>query len=72
MRGLTALQLFAGIRKNEFSQFHTSKSPDTVCHRLNVFTASLHDDDFQAIVVIQMHMGSRKDHRPMSTEVGRG
>jgi len=36
----------------------------TVCYRLNVFAASLHDDDFQAIVVIQMHVRSRQNHRP--------
>ena len=60
MRG--AFQACAGVGQDKFPQLDSAQSQHAVGHRLQVFAPALHDDDFQAVIVIEMNMGGRKDH----------
>ena len=55
-------QVFAGVCQDEFSQFDSAQRQHTVRDPLNVLASPLHDDYFQAVVMVEMDVSSREDH----------
>lgn len=49
--------------KLQLSQFHSAKRQHAVCDSLDLLGTPLHDDDFKAVMVVQMDVGGRKNHR---------
>src|ERR1017187_4218894 len=66
MRVRSALEACTGVGQDEFTQLHSAQGQHAVRHRLEVFAFALHDDDFKAVMMIQMNMRCRKDHCPRS------
>src|ERR1035437_8880325 len=58
------LQTLAGVCQHEFSEFDSAQSQHAVCNRLNLLASTLHDDDFQAVMMIQMDMRGREHPGP--------
>ena len=55
------LQNVLGRGDNQPSVFHAFGSDQAVSHFLNLGGRTLHDDHFQAIVMIKVNMESRQD-----------
>src|ERR1035437_6626843 len=50
------LETLTGVCQHEFSEFDTAQSKHPVRDRLDLFASALHEDDFQAVMMIQMDM----------------
>jgi len=52
----------AGIRQHQFPQFHSAQCQHAIRNRLEFSASTFHHNDFQAVIMIEMHMRSRQHH----------
>jgi hypothetical protein len=56
------LKVLAGVGEDELAEFHAAQGEDAVGDCLQFSALALHDDDFEAVVMVEVDVGRGEDH----------